>query len=125
MLNDRVFDHGLTALILEVTALYICDVQPADYTEATVDKSYGVKSSPFVAGPQISDVTPGRKVVVQAFTDGVITRDGTVGFWALVDDTNQRLLASAALSAPKDIVMGNTFSLPDFDIVLPYEAVTP
>jgi hypothetical protein len=123
MINDRILDYGLTALILEVTALYICDVQPANYTEATVDKSYGAKSSPVVAGPQISNTTPGRKVVVQAFTDGAITKDGTVGFWALVDDTNQRLLASAALSVPKPVVTGNTFSLPDFDIVLPYEAV--
>ena len=60
-----------------------------------------------------------RQVTVSAITDGVVDGTGTVGYWAIVDATNTKLLAAAALDAAESVTNGNTFTLNAFDIEQP------
>ena len=61
----------------------------------------------------------GRKVTVAAISDGSITGTGTATHYAIVDSTNSRLLATAALTASQSVTNGNTFTLATFDIGIP------
>ena len=117
-LNDRVFDNGLTILDTEANAIHVTSQEAADYTEATSTYTLGNSTSLSIGAP--ADRTGGgRKVTVAAVADGSITGDGTVTHYAIVDTTNSRLLATAALTASQSVTNGNTFTLATFDIGIP------
>ena len=117
-LGDRVFDNGLTVLDTEADKLYITSSQATTYTEAITTYALGVKDTPTVSAP--ADRTGGgREVTVSAITDGSVTGTGTAGFYALVDSSNSRMLASNALSATQSVTSGNTFTLTSFKIGIP------
>lgn len=117
VLNDRVYDNGLTILDTESTHLYICSQQPTTFTEASSTYALGSKSSISVGSPT-AGVT-GRKVVLAAITDGSISASGTATHFAITDNTNSRLLATQALSSSQAVTSGNTFSLGTVDIAIP------
>jgi hypothetical protein len=118
ILHDRVFDNGLTVLDTEADKLYITSSQATTYTEAITTYALGVKNTPTVSAP--ADRTGGgREVTVSAITDGSVTGTGTAGFYALVDSSNSRMLASNALSATQSVTSGNTFTLTSFKIGFP------
>lgn len=120
-LNDRVYDNGLTVLDTEVSHLYICSQEPTTYAQASSTYALGVKATPTVGAPGAR--TPnGRKVTVSAITDGTVSATGTATHYALVDSTNSRLLATAALSSSQAVTSGNTFTLTSFDIGIPAPA---
>ena len=117
-LNDRVFDNGLTVLDTEATAIHVTSQEAADYTEGTSTYTLGNSTSLSIGAP--ADRTGGgRKVTVAAISDGSITGTGTVTHYAIVDTTNSRLLATAALTASQSVTSGNTFTLATFDIGIP------
>ena len=118
ILHDRVFDNGLTVLDTGADKLYITSSQATTYTEAITTYALGVKNTPTVSAP--ADRTGGgREVTVSAITDGSVTGTGTAGFYALVDSSNSRMLASNALSATQSVTSGNTFTLTSFKIGIP------
>ena len=120
-LNDRVYDNGLTVLDTEASHLYICSQEPTTYAQASSTYALGVKATPTVSAPGAR--TPnGRKVTVSAITDGTVSANGTATHYALVDSTNSRLLATAALSSSQAVTSGNTFTLTSFDIGIPAPA---
>ena len=53
--------------------------------------------------------------------DGNVVRDGVASHWALIDDTNKRLLAAAPLAASMSLTpdVNSAFTLTAFDIVMP------
>lgn len=117
LIADYVFDAALSKLDLEANRLDICSTEPTTYALATTAgaNSLGNKTSLSIGAP--ADRTPnGRKVAVAAITDGVVTTNGTAGFWAITDTTNSRLLATGALAATQVVTSGNVFTLPTFDI---------
>lgn len=117
-LNDRVFDNGLTILDTEANAIHVTSQEATDYTEATSTYTLGNSTSLSIGAP--ADRTGGgRKVAVAAISDGSITGTGTVTHYAIVDTTNSRLLATAALTASQSVTSGNTFTLATFDIGIP------
>lgn len=117
-LNDRVFDNGLTILDTEANAIHVTSQEATDYTEATSTYTLGNSTSLSIGAP--ADRTGGgRKVTVAAISDGSITGTGTVTHYAIVDTTNSRLLATAALTASQSVTNGNTFTLATFDIGIP------
>jgi len=120
-LADRVYDNGLTTLDTEATHLYICSQEPATYTAATSTYALGNKSSLSIGSPS-ARAGGGREVTVSSFSDGAITANGTATHYAIVDSTNSRLLATAALSASQVVTSGNTFSLAAFKIGMPAPA---
>jgi hypothetical protein len=117
-LGDRVFDNGLTVLDTEVSHLYITSAEATTYTQAATTYALGVKATPTVSAP--ADRTGGgREVTVSAITDGSVTASGTATHYALVDQTNSRLLAVGALTASQGVTSGNQFTLSSFKIGIP------
>lgn len=117
-LGNRVFDNGLSVIGDEGTEIHVTSQEAADFTEATATYTLGNATMPGVAGPN-DRAGGGREVVVSALTDGTITGNGTVTHYAVVDSTNSRLLATAALTASQVVTDGNTFSLDSFTIGIP------
>ena len=117
-LADRVFDNGLTVLDTEANRLDICSTEPTTYTQATTTYTLGNKTSLSIGAP--ADRTGGgREVTVASFTDGSVTASGTAAYYAIVDTTNSRLLATGALSSSQAVTSGNTFSISSFKIGIP------
>src|SRR5262245_36194718 len=121
-LSSRVLDNGLATFQSEADKLYICNAQPTTFTEATSTFALGNKNwgaGNVLTGPSNAGST-GRKVTVVAITDGVETASGTATWWAIVDSANSRLLASDALDSSQSISGSVSFTLPTFDIKIPY-----
>lgn len=117
-LADRVFDNGLTVLDTEANRLDICSTEPTTYTQATTTYTLGNKTSLSIGAP--ADRTGGgREVTVASFTDGSVTASGTAAYYAIVDTTNSRLLATGSLSSSQAVTSGNTFSISSFKIGIP------
>jgi len=117
-LADRVFDNGLTVLDTEANRLDICSTAPTTYTEATSTYTLGNKTSLSIGAPADRS-GGGREVTVAAFTDGSVTGTGTAAYYAIVDTTNSRLLATGSLSSSQAVTSGNTFSISSFKIGIP------
>lgn len=121
-IHDDILDAALQAIKDIATAtnldLHICSQEPTTYTEAVTTYSLGDKND--VAMGTIGAGTPsGRQVPVTAITDGDVTATGTASHWALVDTNTSRLIATESLSSSQAVTSGNTFTLAEFDIVLP------
>ena len=117
-LDNRVFDNGLTILDTEANVVHVTSAEATTYAQATSTLTLGNSTSLAIAAPSERS-GGGRKVTVSAISDGSITGTGTVTHYALVDTTNTRLLATAALTASQSVTSGNTFTLASFDIGIP------
>lgn len=118
-LNDYVLDAALAKLDTEGDRLDITTTEATTYTQATVTYTLGNKTSLDIGSPV--DRSPnGRKVTVAAISSGgTVTASGTANYWAIVDVSESRLLATGALSAPQVVTSGNTFTLSAFDVGIP------
>tara|TARA_R110000824_G_scaffold401741_1_gene614350 strand:- start:4593 stop:4964 length:372 start_codon:yes stop_codon:yes gene_type:complete len=118
LLDNRVFDNGLTVLDTEANAIYITSQQAVSYVDATSTSALGDSTSLSIAAP--SDRSGGgREVVVAAITDGSVTGTGTATHYAIVDTANSRLLAAGSLTASQSVTTGNTFTLSSVSIGIP------
>ena len=118
-LNDRVLDNGLTVLDTEATKIHICSAEPSTFGGvASVTLGNKALGAGGIGAPGARSPS-GRKVTVASFSDGSVTATGTASHYAVVDETNSRLLAANALSASQAVTSGNTFSLNAFDIGIP------
>jgi|TARA_R110000782_G_scaffold240000_1_gene326408 hypothetical protein len=118
ILDNRVFDNGLTVLDTEANKILVTSQQASTYTEANATYALGNSSSLTIAAP--SDRSGGgREVVVAAITDGSVTGTGTATHYAIVDTANTRLLAAGSLSASQAVTTGNSFSLTSVSIGIP------
>lgn len=117
LLADRVYDNGLTVLDTEANALHVCSAEPAVYADVAT-LTLGLKATPTIGAPAAGD-PDGRQVTVSAFVDGNVTATGDASHFAIVDTVNSRLLVAGPLDSVQTVTIGNTFSLPDFDIRIP------
>ena len=117
-LGDRVFDNGLSVLDTEANKILVTSQEATTFTEANATYALGNSTSLSINAPA-NRTGGGRKVTVAAITDGSITGTGTATHYAIVDSTNSRLLATAALTASQSVTNGNTFTLATFDIGIP------
>ena len=118
LLDNRVFDNGLTVLDTEANAIYITSQQAVSYVDATSTSALGDSTSLSIAAP--SDRSGGgREVVVAAITDGSVTGTGTATHYAIVDVSATRLLATGSLTASQSVTSGNTFTLSTVSIGIP------
>ena len=118
LLDNTVFDSGLSVLDTLADILYICSTAPTTYTEASATYALGSKAGPTVSAPADAP-GGGRMVTVSAITDGTVTATGTAAYWALCDVSETRLLAAGDLSASQGVTSGNTFTLTEFTITIP------
>lgn len=117
-IHDDVLDAALSYFSTYTEKLYICNADPG-VTWANI-ASYGIgsKSSPDFTGPANGDVS-GRKITVDAITDGSVTSTDTATHWAITDDSATKILASGALASSQAVTNGNTFTLTAIDIEIP------
>ena len=118
LLDNRVFDNGLTVLDTEANAIYVTSQQAVSYVDATATSALGNSTSLVIGAPQ-DRAGGGREVVVTAITDGSVTGTGTATHYAIVDTINSRLLAAGSLSASQAVTTGNTFTLSSVSIGIP------
>lgn len=116
---DRVLDLGLTVLDAEATHLYICSSEPTSYAAAVTAKLGTQALAAGGIGAPAARSPDGRKVTVAAITAGSVTATGTGSHYAIVDETNSRLLATNSVTASQVLTAGNTFSTAAFDIGIP------
>lgn len=113
-LNDRVLDEGLSALQAEGEQLHICSSEPATFA-AVAGVSLGTSGSMSVGAP--ANASPnGRKVTVAAVTNGTVNADGTATHYAIVDNTNSRLLVANTLDESQEVYDGNPFTTAAIDV---------
>ena len=118
-LADRVLDLGLNVLDTEASRLDICNAEPANYTEATSTYTVGNKTSLSVGAPEARG-GGGRKVVVAAITDGVVSSNAaSASHYGISDVGNTRLLAANSLASTQTVYTANGFTLAAFDIGIP------
>jgi hypothetical protein len=111
-LDNSVFDAAL-GIIDNATTLTICSAEPANYA-AISGVALGT-ATPSFTGPADGD-TSGRKITIDAVTNGTVSATGTATHWAI--DDGATLLASGSLDSPQAVTSGNTFTLTAIDIEL-------
>lgn len=120
-INDLALDNGLASVKSGASHRYICNAEPATYTQASSTFALGNKN--FGAGSvypgAIAAGSPsGRKITAAAVTDGTVTSNGTATHDAVVSAGSSRLDAANALSASQAVTSGNTFTLTAQDLRL-------
>jgi hypothetical protein len=122
ILNDRVFDNGLTVLDTEANKILITSAQATTYTEANATYALG-NSTTLSIGAPADRSGGGRQVTIAAITDGSVTATGTATHYAIVDTSatygGPRLLAAGSLTASQAVTSGNTFTLTSTTIGIP------
>jgi len=118
LIADKVLDEALNYIKDYTENLYICNNLPTTFAEASSTYKLGVKANPGFTGPANGD-TSGRKLTVNAITDGTITGSGTIYYIALTDDSLSDLLLVLPLVTSRLIDEDTTFTLTAFDIEIP------
>lgn len=116
-LHDDVLDGALNIVKNLTENLYICSAQPTTFAEASSTYKLGTKATPSFTGP--ADHTSGRKVTVDAITDGTVSGTNTATWFALTDDSASKLLVAQELNASQAVTSGNVFTLTACIIALP------
>jgi phage tail sheath gpL-like len=117
-LNDAVLDAALNFVKNNGQDLYITSAEATTFVQAKTTFALGNKTGISIGVP--GDATPnGRKVTVATISDGAVTATGTAAFYAIVDETNDILIATGQLSATQSVTSGNTFTLTEFDVTVP------
>jgi len=117
-LHDDILDAACTKISTDTENLYITSQEATDFTDASSTHKLGTKASPSFTGPADGDAT-GRKITVDAITDGTVDTGGSASHWALTDNSTSKLLATGALDSPQTVTATNTFTLTAFDIEFP------
>lgn len=117
-LHNDVFDNGLNILHNNTEKVVILSADPGLTYANIASNLLGSKTTPTVSAP--ADRTGGgREVTLSAITDGSVTATGTATYFAFVDDTNSKVLASQALASSQAVTQNNTFTLTETKIGMP------
>lgn len=114
-MNDDVLDAALQVLTDDGQTLHMCTQEPDTYSNATGAYSLGSEGSIQIGSPGVR-TGGGRKVLVLGLNNISISTTGTATHWAIVDDTNSKLLCSRELSMSYAVTSGTTRTLGSFDI---------
>jgi len=119
-IHDDILDAAASYISTNTENLYIDDdtAEPTTYTQAQSTYKCGTKASPSFTGPANGDVS-GRKITVDAITDGTVDATATAAYWSLTDNSNTKLLVVGSLASTQSVTSGNTFTLTAFDIEFP------
>ena len=117
-IHDDILDAALSYISTNCENMYICSNEPTTFAEASTTYKLGTKASPSFGSITGGDVS-GRKLPVNAVSDGVVNSAGNANYVALTDDSATKLLAVQALSAQKAIETGSPWTLTAWDLELP------
>lgn len=117
-LSDNVLDQGVNYVDVNTERLHICSAAPISYANVAA-VTLGNKATPTVSAPQNGAVS-GRRVIISAITDGIVTGTGTATHWAIVKDSaTSELIAWQTLTASQGVTSGNTFTLDAISLEIP------
>jgi hypothetical protein len=117
-LNNAVLDAALNVVKDNGEDLYITSQEATTFAEAKTTYALGNKTGISVGSPA-SASPDGRRVTVAAISDGSVTGTGTASHWAIVDETNDVLIATGELTSSQPVTTGNSFTLAAFDVRIP------
>lgn len=121
-IHPDILDAAASYISSNTENLYITNNSGAPTTYAlastTGTNACGVKATPSFTGPAAGD-TSGRKITVDAITDGSVNDTATADYWALTDNSLTKLLVWGDLATPQSVTSGNTFTLTAVDIEFP------
>lgn len=121
-IHTDILDAAASYISANTENLYINYTQEATtYTEAQSTYNCGNKATPSFTGPAAGDVS-GRKITIDAITDGSVTSTQLAGWWSLTDNSLTKLLVAGALASTQNVTSGNTFTLTAFDVEFPNPA---
>jgi hypothetical protein len=116
LLADYILDLALAELDTATATLHLCSAEPANFAGIAAVQ-LGTKTALSIGAP--ADRSPnGRKVTVAAITDGAVSASGTAAAWA-ISKSGTTLMATGTLAASQGVTIGNTFTLPAFDVGIP------
>jgi hypothetical protein len=117
-INHDALDAYLNHIKNNTTHLHVVKGNdlPTTYGAVTGSNLVGTKASPGFTGPAAGD-TNGRKLTINAISDGVVNGTGDAKFFALT--TGSVLLYANELGATQYVTDGNVFSLTACKIELP------
>jgi len=119
-ISDYVLDAALSKLDTEANAIHITSQEATTYTEATSTYTLGSATTISIGAPQDRTASGGgREVVLANVTGGNVSANGTADTFAIVDSTNNRLLATGELATSQTVSTGNTFILTSIAIGIP------
>jgi hypothetical protein len=116
-LHNDVYDDGLNTIVDNANVLHILSADPGLTYANIATYTLGNKSAPTINIPE--DHTTGRKVTVDAITDGTSTDTDDATHFALVDSVNSKILASAPLDSTIAITSGVDFTLTALYVAIP------
>jgi len=117
-IHADVLDAACSHISTNTENLYITNALATTYLQAQTTYKVGTKASPAFTGPAAGDAS-GRKITVDAITDGTVDATDTASHWALTDNSESKLLAAGPLDSPLGVTATNTFTLTAFDIEFP------
>jgi len=118
-IHDDILDAACSYISTNTEYLYINFTQePTTYAEAQSTYECGYKAAPSFTGPANGDAS-GRKITVDAITDGTVDDTQLAGWWSLTDNSATKLLVAGALASTQNVTNGNTFTLTAFDVEFP------
>lgn len=109
-ISDDVLDAGLAEITTNGDKVVICSAEPTTYTEANSTFKLGEKTTGVTYTTPANGTPDGRKVDLEAFSDGNVTATGTATHYAILDTTGTRILVTGALSASVAVATGNLFA---------------
>lgn len=106
-LSDNVLDAALNYIKNNGDRVDILSQAITSYSQLST-YSLGNKTNPSYTGP--ADDTSGRKLTLDAITDGSVTGTGTATHFC-ISDGSAEIIACQALNASQAVTSGNTFTL--------------
>jgi len=115
MIDDTILDLPLINIKDNADRLYLCSQEPLNFNEATSQYAVAYKEGLTISSP-LERALGGRRIIVSAILEGTIVKSDRATHFAIVDFGSSKILAMDLLSAPKDLLETNTFSLDAFSI---------
>jgi hypothetical protein len=122
-INDYYTDLALLGIQHDGEIVYVCSREPTTYTEATTTYALGNKSPISISSP-LDRLSGGRRAILGAIEEGDVTQNGQATHFAIVNESNDRLMVTGNLNSPQTVYAGNKFSTNPLDIIMP-DSVNP
>ncbi len=117
-LHNDVYDNGLNVIDTLVENLYILKADPGLVWANIATHGLGLKATPEISAPSDKD-GGGREVTIAGITDGDVTATGEASYFALTDDSANKILASAPLGTTQEVTINNKFTLTELKVGIP------
>jgi hypothetical protein len=116
-LDDIVLDTALNYIKDNTENFYVLSAEPTEWSDIALYK-VGVKETPTFNNPTEA-TRVGRKIIMNAITNGLITEDDTVAYFALTDDSASKILVSNEVDPNAIVVDKSLFTFTEITITLP------